>query len=349
MTFAAGASLSLTLVLLLATGLVALRFARRAPRPERLPGRWWMLGAGAVLGVLLWHVAGEIGGDGLFHLARVRKLEAFDSLSLEAVDEFADGGLHPGYAFPLWHGFLALVARVAFLDPADVVLHEASVLAPLALLVAYEAGLRALPPRRPGGRGRLRPGGGDRARAGARRRVHRARRCRRRRRGSCWFRLRSRWRSPTSSGRRAACSPRRPPPGFVLAVIHPTYAIFLWLPVRGLPRRPLARRAGRGEEDRRRRWPRSSFPPPPFSPGCCLSSGTRPRTRPARTSCSARSSSTRASSTSSPTRATGWRRRSSGARVRSRSPRSSSCRSPGSRCGGAGRPMSSAASSRSRR
>ena len=85
-------------------------------------------------------MAGEIGGDGLFHLARVRKLEAFDSLSLDAVDEFADGGLHPGYAFPLWHGFLALVARVAFVDPADVVLHEASVLAPLAFLVAYEAG-----------------------------------------------------------------------------------------------------------------------------------------------------------------------------------------------------------------
>jgi len=139
-TFAVGASLSLTLVLLLGAGVVALRFARRAPRPERLPGRRWMLGAGLVLGVLLWHVAGEIGGDGLFHLARVRKLEAFDSLSLDAVNEFADGGLHPGYAFPLWHGLLALVARVGFLDPADVVLHEASVLAPLALLVTYEAG-----------------------------------------------------------------------------------------------------------------------------------------------------------------------------------------------------------------
>ena len=34
-----------------------------------------------------------------------------------SVNEFADGGLHPGYAFPLWHGFLALVAKVAFVDP----------------------------------------------------------------------------------------------------------------------------------------------------------------------------------------------------------------------------------------
>ena len=29
-----------------------------------------------------------------------------------ASGEFADGGLHPGYAFPLWHGFLACVARL---------------------------------------------------------------------------------------------------------------------------------------------------------------------------------------------------------------------------------------------
>jgi len=139
-TFAVGSSLTLTLVLLGAAAIAALWLGRGAPRPERVPARQWVFVAGAVLGLLLWHVAGEIGGDGLFHLARVRKLDAFDSLSLDAVNEFADGGLHPGYAFPLWHGFLALVARVGFLDPADVVLHEASVLAPVALFVAYEAG-----------------------------------------------------------------------------------------------------------------------------------------------------------------------------------------------------------------
>ena len=139
LTFLVSGSLALTLVLLLGAGLAALVLGRRAPRGELVPGRWWVFAAGAVLGVLLWHVAGEIGGDGLFHLARVRKLDAFGSLSLDSANEFADGGLHPGYAFPLWHAFLALVARVAFLDPADVVLHEASVLAPVALLVTYEA------------------------------------------------------------------------------------------------------------------------------------------------------------------------------------------------------------------
>jgi hypothetical protein len=58
-------------------------------------------------------VRGGAPGDALFHLARVRKLADFDHLSLDAVAEFADGGPHPGYAFPLWHGFLALVSRLA--------------------------------------------------------------------------------------------------------------------------------------------------------------------------------------------------------------------------------------------
>ena len=55
-----------------------------------------------------------------------RSCDAFDELSLDAVNEFADGGLHPGYAFPLWHGFLALVANVAGVDPAASSCHEAS-------------------------------------------------------------------------------------------------------------------------------------------------------------------------------------------------------------------------------
>jgi len=56
------------------------------------------------------------------------------------VDEFRDGGLHPGYAFPLWHAFLALVARLGGVDSTGVVLHEASVLVPAAFLVAWESG-----------------------------------------------------------------------------------------------------------------------------------------------------------------------------------------------------------------
>jgi len=235
-TIALEQALTLTLVLLLAAGAAAAPFARRAPRAERIPGWWWVLAAGAVLGVLLWHVAGNIGGDGLFHLARVRKLDAFDSLSLGAVNEFADGGLHPGYAFPLWQAFLALVARVGFLDPADVVLHEASVLAPLALLVAYEAAwalfrragaaaavvcgavaVTALAPAHGGAYTALAlPATGSRqillpaAVALAL--------------GAC---------VSETQGRRRAALASAAAAGLVLAVVHPTYAIFLWLPFAG--------------------------------------------------------------------------------------------------------------------
>ncbi len=138
-TFFVRGTLTLTLVLLLVVGAAVLPFTRGGGK-ERAPG-WVVVGiSGVVLGLLLWHVAGEVGGDGLFHLARVRKLVVLDGLSLHRVNEFPDGGLHPGYAFPLWHGFLALVAKVAGVDPARVVLHESTVLAPIALLTAYEAG-----------------------------------------------------------------------------------------------------------------------------------------------------------------------------------------------------------------
>jgi hypothetical protein len=97
--------------------------------------------AGLGLGMALWFITTHLtGGDDFFHLARVRKLDDFGGLSLRAVDEFRDGGLHPGYAFPLWHSFLALVARLAGVDPSQVVLHEASLLVPVAFLVAWEAG-----------------------------------------------------------------------------------------------------------------------------------------------------------------------------------------------------------------
>jgi len=97
--------------------------------------------AGLVFGMLLWHVAGVVHGDALFHLARVRKLVDFSGLHVRSVDEFADGGLHPGYAFPLWHAFLALVAKLAGVDPTKVMVHEPSALAPVAFAALFESGV----------------------------------------------------------------------------------------------------------------------------------------------------------------------------------------------------------------
>jgi hypothetical protein len=82
-----------------------------------------------------------VSGDALFHEARVRKLVDFGHLHLRSVDELAKGGLHPGYAFPLWHGFLALVSKLSGLDPSIVLHREASLLVPLAVVVAWEAGV----------------------------------------------------------------------------------------------------------------------------------------------------------------------------------------------------------------
>jgi hypothetical protein len=104
-------------------------------------GAGWAWALGIVLGWFLWHVEGVVVGDGLFHEARVRKLVALGDLHLRTVDEFKDGGLHPGYAFPLWHGFLALVSWVSGVDPDGVLRHEPSLLAPIACAVAWEAGV----------------------------------------------------------------------------------------------------------------------------------------------------------------------------------------------------------------
>ena len=143
-TFAVHGSLDLTLALVLIAGAVALPFSRNASRRRvevrALRGRGLVALTGVLLGIALWSVEGVVHGDALFHLGRVRKLDALGSLSLRAVDEFKDGGLHPGYAFPLWHGWLALVAKLGGVDPTAVVRHESSILAPLALVLAFEAG-----------------------------------------------------------------------------------------------------------------------------------------------------------------------------------------------------------------
>jgi hypothetical protein len=144
-TFAVHGSLDLTLALVLVSGAVALPFTWRPGARQRLDaralgGRTMIALIGVGLGIALWSVEGLVHGDAIFHLGRVRKLDDLGSLSVRAVDEFRDGGLHPGYAFPLWHGWLALVAKLAGVDPTSVVLHESSILAPLALVIAFEAG-----------------------------------------------------------------------------------------------------------------------------------------------------------------------------------------------------------------
>ena len=144
LAFAAGASLALVLAVVAifttAAVLPAWRAAVVPPVRSELVAAGGILLLGAAFGAVVWWTGGDLRSDALFHLARVRKLEAFDVLSVNAVNEFRDGGPHPGYAFPLWHAGLALVARLGGVDPTLVVQNLPAVLTPLALLVAYAAG-----------------------------------------------------------------------------------------------------------------------------------------------------------------------------------------------------------------
>ena len=253
-----------------------------------------------MLGLLLWHVAGEIGGDGLFHLARARKLVELGDLHLSSVNEFADGGLHPGYAFPLWQAFLALIAKVAFVDPSKVVLHEATVLAPLAVLAAYEAGYalfrRVVPAAASAGAAvgiaAMAAGhGGSFTSLALPATVvapaPRPGRARARVRGACATRRRGSSRAPAS---RRSCSPSSTRPTRSSSGSR--------LPASS----PCAGPGGaRSSAAARSPSPRSSCRPGSSSPGSCPSSARRPRSAPTRTSARAGSSTTPASSTARPT------------------------------------------------
>ncbi len=145
LTFALGGTIGTTLWLLAGFGAAALVPALWRPpvaaseSTERRALAGVAVG-GTIFAGAVWWTANTIYGDALFHLGRIRKLETFHLTSLNVVDEFKHGGLHPGYAFPVWHSAVALVARLADVDPAVALQHLPAILTPLALVLAYAAG-----------------------------------------------------------------------------------------------------------------------------------------------------------------------------------------------------------------
>jgi hypothetical protein len=145
LTFALDGSIETAIAAVGVAAVVALVPALlRSPVPVAREHVWAgsaVVAAGAAFGAVVWWTASSIYGDALFHLGRTTKLETLDELAtINAVNEFREGGAHPGYAFPLWHAALAAIARLAGVDSATVVLHLPAVLTPLALLLAYAAG-----------------------------------------------------------------------------------------------------------------------------------------------------------------------------------------------------------------
>ena len=174
--------------------------------------------------------------------------------------------------------FLAFVARLSGVDAGRVLLHEASVLCPLAFAVVYESGRARVPEPRRGVRRRW----SRRWRCSGSRAVTAAAtstsRCRRRRRGSCscpvvialffWY-----VRRPSRAGAATLAAA-----GLALALVHPTYAAVRARAARGLRGGALAARARRAAAgDRRAR--RAARPGrSPSRSGCCRSSARRRRT-----------------------------------------------------------------------
>ena len=144
LTFATDGTIETTLWLLAGfAGVCLVPALLRAPVASEPSERKTLAGvavAGSLFAGAVWWTANTIYGDGLFHLGRVRKLESLDLTSLSVVNEFRDGGLHPGYAFPVWHSACALIARLADVDPATALLHLPAILTPLAVVLAYAAG-----------------------------------------------------------------------------------------------------------------------------------------------------------------------------------------------------------------
>jgi hypothetical protein len=138
--FAVNGSIWLAAAVMGGAGLVAAPFAVRRGFPRVSAWTFGVLALGLAAGIAYWWVA-SYGGDSFFHLGRVRKLVDFGSISLRSLDEYRDGGLHPGYAFPLFHGFLALVSKLSGADPDQVILHGPTALLPLSFLLTYESGV----------------------------------------------------------------------------------------------------------------------------------------------------------------------------------------------------------------
>jgi hypothetical protein len=146
LVFAAGGSILLMAIVIASVSVVVAVPAalRNGVQPLQRTDRRALtavFASGVLYAAVVWWAAGPVNADGFFHLGRARKLADLDVLNgLSSVDEFKDGGLHPGYAFPLWHAVDALVARLAGVDVAAVLVYLPAILVPLALVLAYAAG-----------------------------------------------------------------------------------------------------------------------------------------------------------------------------------------------------------------
>jgi len=79
--------------------------------------------ASVAFGFVTWRLSTGVVGDALFHVGRMRKIDAVDGLTLTGISSFEHGAPHAGYAFPLLHAAWAGIARAAGVDAAQAFIH----------------------------------------------------------------------------------------------------------------------------------------------------------------------------------------------------------------------------------
>jgi hypothetical protein len=102
----------------------------------------WFIAGLVLFSLLTWLGSWTNTGDAVEHIARIRKISELDPP--RSLDELGllppDSGLHPGYAFPLWHAAGALEVWISGLEETYLFRFWPSVLVPFALCAMYSAG-----------------------------------------------------------------------------------------------------------------------------------------------------------------------------------------------------------------
>lgn len=101
-----------------------------------------LVGTAAAFAVLVAFARYNNVGDAIEHIARIRKLTELDPLRTLAEINLLppDTGLHPGYAFPLWHATIALVVRISGVEEAVAFRTLPVLLVPVVAAAIYRAG-----------------------------------------------------------------------------------------------------------------------------------------------------------------------------------------------------------------
>jgi hypothetical protein len=102
----------------------------------------WFIAGVVLFSALTWLGSSVNVGDAVEHIARIRKISELDPP--RSLDELGllppDTGLHPGYAFPLWHAAGALEVWISGLEETYLFRFWPALLVPFAACAVYSAG-----------------------------------------------------------------------------------------------------------------------------------------------------------------------------------------------------------------